>query len=265
MTGFHSATYRTEPLPIACLEWRAAVSAIHRRFVSYTGMIPGYRAGAAICRSARGLCATVCAMLRILARSAKLAPVLFFVARYTESYPVVYVKHQFGMLGNWLNMMSVQITTSVTALAGVAVSLINESSPLCQIALCRSPLSSQGCSSLPCRRVFACLVFSRAGSRAINSRLVFRRECHATLGALSGRCWIAPCPAGFRAILGGILAVCLDTKFRTADGANLDDLGVFHGRIIPHNTQNEKRYIAVCLERWATQTGQTPVLMDGAP
>jgi hypothetical protein len=262
MTGFHTATNRAEPLSVASLERSAALFTMHCRFMAYAGMMAGYRAWAAVGRTSRRLRATVGAMLGVLAGRAKLAPVFCFVAGHAEGYPVVYVKHQFGVLRNGLDMMGVQIAMSAATLASVTVSLINECSPFRQITLGRSPLSSQGCSTLPCCGVFSGLVSSRAGSRTVDSRFVTRRKRHAALRALTRRCWIASCPARLRAILSRVFAIRLDKKLGTADSADFDDLCVLHGCIIPHNTQNEKHYVATILERWATMTGKTPVLLS---
>lgn len=98
MTGFHTATNRAEPLSVASLERSAALFTMHCRFMAYAGMMAGYRAWAAVGRTSRRLRATVGAMLGVLAGRAKLAPVFCFVAGHAEGYPVVYVKHQFGVL-----------------------------------------------------------------------------------------------------------------------------------------------------------------------
>ena len=257
MTCFNAAANRAEPLTVARLERCAALFTMHCRSMAYAGMITGYRAWAAVGRASRRLRATVSTMLGVLAGRAKLAPVFFLVARYAKGYPVVYIKHHFWIVCDWLYMMGLNVTASTAPLASEVVTAIDGKTPFCKITFGRSPFPSQRCSTLPCCCVLPCLVFSRATSGAVDRGLVFRGERLVAWWALTGGCWVASCPARFRAVFGRFLTVCLDKKFRTADGADFDNLGVFHRDIIPHNTQNEKCYVA--LQRWHVMTDKRPI------
>lgn len=262
MTGLHAATYRTEPLPVARLEWLAALFAVCRWSMPCPGVVKPNRTRAASFRASRRFGAAIGAMLGVLRRCAKPSAVYLFVARNAQRQAVVYVSHQFGVVCNWLDVVSVKIAARTAVLASEVIALVDCKTPFCKIAHRCGTFAAERLSTLPGGGSFPRFMLSGARSGTVDGRLVFGREHCSALWTLARRCWASARPARFGAEFGSVSAVCLDTEIGTAHSASLCYLGVLHGCIISHNTQNEKKYVAVALERWATMTGQSPVLLD---
>lgn len=259
------------------------------------------RARATSCASARGGCSTVDAMLRELSWCAEGATMNLFVAGHANRQTVIDNGRQIGKIGQWLNVVSVNVSAFFAAfLTRVIVPNVNRTPPLFEIALqcstsglrrqstfpygrcfARSPLDNaflrtEFCScvyrvkvlSASCARFDVWLsAFSPARLRAISSCL-----CPVRLYLEIFTAHLALCCAAILALFGGVNLCAFrracwlfPTKWMKFFAANpaLSRVvsALSHNTIIAHHALYVN-YVAVALQRWADHTGKTPVLLD---
>lgn len=260
MTSFDAAGYRAINLS-AALESSAANGTVLSLLVPSALMLASTRTCAAIETTPRRRRSAIDAMLRVLCGSPELSSVFFFVARNAKRNAVVYVGYKFWIIGNRLDVVCMNVTRAAATLASETIAAVHSLTPFSKIAHRLCSLAYQALAAFPCACLFANAGLGGTGSGTETRLLVSAVECLAASGALSWLGRVAVRPTRLRAIMGSIGAVGFDLECRATNDAGFRYLCVLHGRHFiteAHNTQITPSYVA--LERWATMTGQTPVL-----
>lgn len=201
-------------------------------------------------------------MFRVFSRSGEFSTVQCFMTGYAKRKSVRDIKYQVGELRDGLNVVCVDIAALLIAmLACVVVAHVYGFSPFGEFTFGFGSVAVQAMTAFPCTRLAACVMFGSARARAKARTLISAVECDAAMIALSWLRWIAGRPTCFGAVMSSGRTIGFDLEFSSALLAYVDHLCVFHSFIIPHNTQISPAYVAVALDRWATATGQTPVLV----
>jgi len=216
-------------------------------------------------RSSSGFRSAIFAMFGIFPWRGYFAPVYLFVTGNANSNSVINVYYQFGIIRNWLYMMSVNISSITAFLASVIIPPINRFSPFGKVALHLCLYAIQRISTFPNGRRFSSSPCNQTFIRAKRSTMIGSIKLITTRPTDFIK-WIATFrPAILRTIMGAIRSIGLDPKDSPAYGARFSNLGVFHNSIIPHNTTISPAYVAVALQRWADLTGLTPELTEFTP
>jgi hypothetical protein len=219
-------------------------------------------AWATVRRSPGSANAAVGAMLGVLGRGRESATMFRFMASNTESQAVGNVKGKFGMFRQRQNVMGVEVAAFLAAcLACIAVAFKNRLTPFCKVAHVLTSCTVSGAAALPRRSLFSDQRLATTRARAESSVTIFANERFFAILALARNWRIADRPARLRAVVSSIDAIRFNFELGAALPACLGYLRVLHMTIIPLSTHIREDYVAVALERWATATGKTPVLI----
>jgi len=172
--------------------------------------------GTAIKTSPAGLCATINTMVRELS-GIDLMPVLPLMAVKAECYPVAHIKAQFGKVNKWLDVVSLQPPSLLTAPARVIISFKNRTTPEFKIVSHSCPIINETFTPLPVPGVLTAMVdslkFSITRFRAEFCIVVSPiRERFTTLRTGFNLRGIANRPAGTGTVMCGINPVMFDLK-----------------------------------------------------
>lgn len=265
MTSFLRATIRAIYLLCSAYKLCLARWALLDLLMSLPLMHFANRAASTSFGSTRNFSAALCAMFGIAAGCAYFSSMNYLVAWNANRHSVVDFKRQVGVLGNWFNMMSMEIAARLaTFLTSIVVSHEYFFAPLGETASILGTAPKRHAAfpvSRPLAGAHRCCAPARAKCRA----LVPTIEFFSTKGAKPWFGRVTRRPTLLGAVAGGLGSVSSNAKWDSAFLADVYNLSVFH--ILYYTAwvvslQISPGYVAVALQRYVDTFGVQPELID---